>query len=264
MRGLPILLGLGAAGAVAGAVLLGRRGATSPPFDDELELPATEGDGWSWATVVSAVAWAGERSSGWGALNPRDRTSGASWGALQFNQGAGSLGQVLRRWSELDPAGFRSYWAGADGTDYGSSLVRILTDSSRQVRLSIELGQGAIADRLRAAGEIRAAKQAQVEVAWSSYMAPVLPGISDAWGGPTTLVCAVVFDRSINQGPVLANNTLRGLFGWMAGHPGQLDREGAIAWYVEACIAGAAAGDGPAIRARVQRVMAAVAGSGEV
>lgn len=157
-----------------------------------------------WPILVDVVGRVGEGSKGYGTLNPNDVGRGVSWGFLQFNQGAGSLGQVLARWRKIDPSGFDAWVGSVAGAD---SLLATLNSKSDATRLSLPMGTGTWATKLRAAGNIAAAKQAQLDIAWNTYFKNLVAlaqnaGLGDAVG------LAVVFDRSINQGPGATKSAL--------------------------------------------------------
>ena len=260
-----LLLGLGVLGGIVYLAVRKKDGTTSGDgssgtWTDDPTAGGGEGAtddnaaGFDWPRVLQAVSG---QEGAYGTLNPNDVNRGVSWGIIQFNQGAGSLGQVLKRWKELDPAGFTTWWQGNDRTDYGSQLIRILTDSSDAVRLSVALGSGVYADKLREAGKLAVVQQAQQELAWTMYMFPLLPLIGQTFGGINDVVAGVVFDRSVNQGP----GFVKTLLGRILTEYGPAEA-GDWGGRLEQFRVRAAQGGGPAaarITARLARVTAALA-----
>lgn len=202
-----MLIGLALLGGIAGLAYFRRKTSPSSPSSSTGDGLAVDDQaaGFDWPRVLAAVSG---QEGGYSSLNLNDVNRGVSWGMIQFNQGAGSLGDVLVRWRQLDPQGYTSWWAGDDGTDYGAQLIRILTDGSDRVRLSIDLAHGVWPDKLRKAGTLAAVQQAQEEIAWQEYAFPLIPAIGALFGGINDVVAGIVVDRSVNQGPAFAGRLL--------------------------------------------------------
>jgi hypothetical protein len=234
-------------GALALLLLATRRATAAPgpaPADGDRDGDA---GAWSWPAVFRAVALQ-EGGGSWGALNPDDRGAGASWGAVQFNQRAGSLGAVLAEWRAQDPGGFDAYWR-AVGVE-GAPLVAQLTSADQGTRLGVRLGAAPYAAALRSAGALPVVQAAQVAVAWRLYLAPYVAPLESIFAPLDSIGAGIFFDRSIQQGPGLAAAVLTA----------QAGKAQADAWlgFCEGMIARAAAQDRAYIRDRLQRVIRAL------
>jgi hypothetical protein len=234
-------------GGALALLLLASRRATAAPGPTPADGEGEDGGGWSWPAVFRAVALQ-EGGGSWGALNPDDRGAGASWGAVQFNQRAGSLGAVLAEWRAQDPAGFDSYWR-AVGVE-GPQLVAQLTSADQGTRLAVRLGGAPYAAALRSAGALPVVQAAQVLIAWRLYLAPYTAQLESIFAPLDSIGAGIFFDRSIQQGPGLASAVLTA----------QAGRAQADAWlgFCEGMIARAAARDQAYIRDRLQRVIRAL------
>jgi len=151
-----------------------------------------------WTVLVEVVGKIGERSSSWSTLNPNDRGRGISVGLLQFNQGAGSLGDVLAEWRKTDPAGFASWSASWAGEVAG--LLAALRSPDDATRLRPRLAAAPWPQRWAAAEPLPGWRNAQAAIAWRQYFAP-LQALAAATRLDSPAALALVFDRSINQGP---------------------------------------------------------------
>jgi hypothetical protein len=206
-----------------------------------------------WESVVRAVGFQGEQSRDWATLNPNDRGNGVSFGLLQFNQAGGGLGRVMSRFRELDPEAWAAAWGGEAPA---TNVLRALTGSSRVQRMAVDLAHDPLRSRLLACGQAEACQQAQLDIAWTDYAAPLLQQAKNA-ALDQTAEFGVVFDRSINQGPgAAASGLVSALVAVNSGqgYPANLDA------FINRMVALAASGDGPAIRARVERVYRALGG----
>jgi hypothetical protein len=80
------------------------------------------------------------------------------------------------------------------------------------------MGQGSWVSKLKDAGKLPAARQAQMDDAWEAYLRPLLGAATSAGLGPDNPAgLAVVFDRSINQGPGAARSALSRMTGGTVG-----------------------------------------------
>lgn len=202
-RGLALLVGLG------GAALLALYPRKTEAYGTQQLNPSVGSNGaaytpqtggladFDWEKVWKAVAYAGERSHDWGTLNSSDSGQGVSWGLLQFNQGAGSLGAVLAQWRAVDPVGFDTIWR--VWTESPAAMVEDLTSSDRARRLRRVLGYGQAVDCWHRSGLQSAAQAAQLTVAWSMYWEPIAD-LTLSVLGPGNAAAACAYDCAIKQG----------------------------------------------------------------
>lgn len=252
-----LLVGAGVAG---GLYYLTRGKKAADPRDvdpNEVDRPAAEVSaetaalGFDWPRIWRAVVMQ-ESAGNWGALNRDDRGAGISWGALQFNQRAGSLGQVMRVWREASPDSFSAIW-GATGAD----LLRVTTAATGAERLAVNLAAPPYLDRWTPAGAVQAARNAQAWVGRTAYLTPAILAAVQQIQQARDLINAAVgiaFDRSVNQGPGACLSALRATVA--AG--------GSMEDFAQAVTDMADPRDRETIRARIARVWAALTGSAMV
>ena len=244
-----LVVGGAVVAAGAGAVWLyqkNKNAATSSPPEGggSTGEPPAQALPFDWSAVVAAVG-AEESGNRWDALNPNDRAAGVSFGLIQFNQRAGSLGMVLQQFRTLDPAGFLAIWGGG-----GDNVVAMLTSALPAQRMIPDLAHDPLAAKLRATAATESGRTAQLDVAWSLYAAPLVALATQA-GMDQTAEFGLVFDRSVNQGPGLATAALGQAIGAVNAGRGWPDNVNAFGEWI---ISKAAPQDKAAIRARMKRV----------
>lgn len=213
-------------------------------------------DGW-WRVLIEVVGGVGEGSGSWSTLNPDDNHAGISVGFLQFNQGSGSLGDLLAEWRKSDPAGFAQWSASWAGEVEG--LLIALRSSERAARLTPYLASPTWRQRWQATSGFPGWRDAQRTIAWRSYFAPVqAPAIGV--GLQSVAASGLVFDRAINQGAGAVKATLQK----MAAEPRQrTETDRAVRF--RALMVARLAGDPEAqarVNARCDRVIRALAAKG--
>jgi hypothetical protein len=229
------------AGGVAGLLvwLVARKGNSAmdqqlPIGEDEL---MSEGNAFLSCFNVTALQ---EGGGAWDAWNPDDNGAGASFGVLQFNQRAGSLGLVLVRYEQLRPGALAALFGPSQAP---ATIANLVAGGDRA--LSVNLAP--YRDQLKLAALRQPAMQEAMRlVAFDQYWTPAAAACA-AHGWDTLEELGVVFDVSINQGPGAAH--------------GLLDQVAAAGGGVEEYCAAAASRAGKfkkSVQARLDRVRAAL------
>lgn len=233
MGALGWIVGVGAPVAAALLSSMGKKGSGSIPG------AGAGAEGLPWEAILEVVATQEAGKVDFSAWNPNDAGRGVSWGFIQFNQGAGSIGRVLRLWADNDPATWQA-WCEQWGID-GDYFLRVLTAANPSRNIDLRPYEQAF----RAAGQIPIVQQAQRSDAWTSYAEPLIAKAQRSGLGSNTAL-AVVVDRSVNQGP---GATGRGI---ELVNPGSLPDP--LTAFID-LMASAAGGREARVRARVARVI---------
>lgn len=147
------------------------------------------------------------------ANNPKKKHGehlGLSYGFLQFNQGAGALGELLVVMRDADPALFASVFGEhADElvavTNRPEGKTKLQGDGLRNQRVQPvgghDLWTGSYwPNKFKDAGRVEVFQRAQLDYSVSEYMDPALDLATD-WGLRTERGLAITFDRCIHYGP---------------------------------------------------------------
>lgn len=148
---------------------------------------------------------------------PHGEHLGLSYGFLQFNQAAGSLGEVLLVMREADPEAFLEIFGPASDdlvevTNRQRGKARLVGDGLRNNRVQPVEGHDLWVgdhwpERFKRAGRHEPFQRAQLRYAVKMFMTPAL-ALCDDLGLRSERALAIVFDRCVQYGPSGARNKL--------------------------------------------------------
>ena len=134
---------------------------------------------------------------------------GLSFGFLQFNQNAGSLGELLKRMQETDPQTFKEIFKFPDELIEVTNRTkgRVQHERTRRVQpvAGADLWEEPWVSRFRQAGHHTPFQDVQLSYALDEYMDPAKETALDL-GMTSERAHAIIFDRSIQHGPTGARN----------------------------------------------------------
>lgn len=182
--------------AAAGWLLASQAGLVSPPY---LPVPWLLGADWRKRVVASTLAYEG--GGRYDAMNLNGDGAGLSVGRIQWSQGGGGLTELLEAWAAADPQRFVSYFGPASAQLRGQ-----VASSSRATRLlpvdGAVLWSEPWVSRFRAALRDTSFQRVQDQLLeHGRYMQGALAAARILGGVPTERGFALLFDRSVQQGP---------------------------------------------------------------
>jgi len=139
---------------------------------------------------------------------------GLSWGFLQFNQRAGSLGECLAQMQKADPGLFKETFVYPDELVAVTNRPRgqVVDGRNRRVQpvAGKDLWEQPWVRRFQKAGQKPVFQMVQRDYAQDEYMAPAVETV-EGLNLQTERALAMAFDRSIQHGPTGARNLFDGV-----------------------------------------------------
>ena len=190
-------------------------GAMQLTIDDKKAIVLKVAQAESGAAAYSAINPDGEFNGAFnrnGYVHPASQTYhvGLSYGLIQFTQDGGSLGQLLAMMRDRDAATFAATF-GPDSDESSASPTpgpgSKDCPGGRSARVQpiggADLWEQPWRDRFTAAGQVVAFQAAQLELAATAYLDPMLEFCGNL-GFDTDRSLAIAYDRSVQMGPLAA------------------------------------------------------------